>query len=489
MSLWNALKPYPAMKDSSVPWLGGVPEHWEVVTLGRIGKFFKGNGGTKDDEVEEGIPCIRYGDLYTQYKFFIRTCRSFVSTERASDYTAIRYGDVLFAGSGETIEEIGKSAVNLLDSEACCGGDILLWRPNREVVPPFLGYASDSPQSVYQKACMGRGVTVMHIYSDRLKNLWLALPPLPEQSAITRFLNHMNRHLRRAIGAKQKLIALLNEQKQAIIHKAITRGLDPNVRLKPSGVAWLGDVPEHWEVKKLHQITDPSRPIMYGIVLPGPNVDDGVYIVKGGNCEPGKLRPEFLSRTTHEIESRYVRSRLRENDIVIAIRGGVGAAELVPGHLEGANLTQDAARIAPGSSVHPLWLLYAIHAPMFQEHVKSRVLGATVRGINIRDLKRIELVTPSASEQTEIVAFLDGAVRELERISSRAKREISLLREYRTRLIADVVTGKLDVRDAAARLPDEADESEWLDDDDALEEGDDEATEADLDDAAEEAVA
>ena len=151
------LKPYPEMKDSDVPWLGDVPEHWEVVTLGRIGRFFKGNGGTKDDEVEEGIPCIRYGDLYTQYKFFIRTCRSYVSTERATDYTAIRYGDVLFAGSGETIEEIGKSAVNLLDSEARCGGDILLWRPTRKVVPPFLGYASDSPQSVYQKACMGRG--------------------------------------------------------------------------------------------------------------------------------------------------------------------------------------------------------------------------------------------------------------------------------------------------------------------------------------------
>ena len=210
------------------------------------------------------------------------------------------------------------------------------------------------------------------------------VPPLPEQAAIVRFLDHADRRIRRYIRAKQKLIKLLEEQKQAIIHRAVTRGLDPNVRLKPSGVEWLGDVPEHWEVKRLYQITNPNRPVMYGIVLPGPSVDQGVYIVKGGNCEVGRLRPDLLARTTFEIESRHARSRLAANDVVFAIRGGVGAAELVPAELQGANLTQDAARIAPGKDVHPLWLLHAVRSPVFREHVKSQVVGATVRGINIR---------------------------------------------------------------------------------------------------------
>jgi type I restriction enzyme S subunit len=260
-----------------------------------------------------------------------------------------------------------------------------------------------------------------------------------EQSAIIRYLDHADRRILRYVGAKQKLIKLLDEQKQVIIHRAVTRGLDPNVRLKPSGVEWLGDVPEHWEIKLLHQITDRKRPIMYGIVLPGLNVDDGVYIVKGGNCEPGRLRPEKLSRTTFEIEARYARSRLIAGDIVFAIRGGVGAAEIVPPELTDANLTQDAARIAPGDGVHSRWLLQAVRAPAFQKHARSRVVGATVQGINIRDLKRIELALPPLSEQVGIARFLEEATASGAAVRSRALGEIELLRAYRTRLIADVV--------------------------------------------------
>jgi type I restriction enzyme S subunit len=249
-------------------------------------------------------------------------------------------------------------------------------------------------------------------------------------------------------------------------------GLKPYPAMKDSGVPWLGDVPEHWAVQRLHQITNPLRPIMYGIVLPGPNVDDGVYIIKGGNCEPGRLRPERLSRTTFEIESRYARSRLAAQDIVFAIRGGVGAAELVPAELAGSNITQDAARIAAAHGMNPEWLLYAVRAPIFREHVRARVLGATVTGINIRDLKRIEIAVPPPDEQTMIVLHLKEATRDVVATTDRAQSEIALLNEYRTRLIADVVTGKLDVREAAAGLPDEADEPEVFEDVDALAEGD-----------------
>ena len=248
------LPPYPEYRDSGVRWLGEVPEHWEVVPIGRIGRLLKGTGGTKADDVSDGVPCVRYGDLYTKHKFFIWSSRSFVTQERSTDYTPILFGDVLFAGSGETIEEIGKSAVSLLSSPACCGGDVLVLRPIRAVVPEFLGYASDCPPVVHQKAVMGRGVTVKHIYSDRLKYLCLPFPPLPEQTAIVRFLDHAELRIRRYIAAKKKLIALLNEQKQALIHRAVTRGLDPDVRLKPSGIEWLGDVPGHWEVMRLGRL-------------------------------------------------------------------------------------------------------------------------------------------------------------------------------------------------------------------------------------------
>ena len=246
------LKPYPAYQDSGVSWLGEVPVHWQIRRLAQIGKLSKGNGGSKDDEVSTGIPCIRYGDLYTTHNYFIRESRSFVSRDKTSAYTPIKFGDVLFAGSGETIEEIGKSAVNLMQNEACCGGDVILFRPARQIEPRYLGYSTDCRPAATQKAIMGRGITVMHIYGAQLKYLNLSLPPPSEQTAIVRFLDHADRRIRRYIRAKQKLIALLEEQKQAIIHQAVTGQIDvrtgqPYPAYKPSGVEWLGEVPVDWE--------------------------------------------------------------------------------------------------------------------------------------------------------------------------------------------------------------------------------------------------
>ena len=123
MTTQTELNAYPAYKPSGVPWLRDVPTHWTVVQLGRIGVFSKGSGGTKDDEVPDGIPCVRYGDLYTTHKYFINQTRSYVPPAKANSYTPINRGDILFPTSGETIEEIGKSAVNLMHSHIRCGGE------------------------------------------------------------------------------------------------------------------------------------------------------------------------------------------------------------------------------------------------------------------------------------------------------------------------------------------------------------------------------
>ena len=241
------------------------PAHWEVRHLGRIGRFVKGGGGTKEDEREDGIPCVRYGDLYTYHRFFITASRACVAPDLAATvYTPIRYGDVLFAGSGETIDEIGKSAVNLIRGPACCGGDVIIFRPSIDAEARFLGYAADCSASVHQKACIGRGFTVMHIYSTDLKYMAVAIPPVPEQAAIVRFLDHADRRIRRYLSAKQKLITLLEEQKQAIIHQAVTGQIDvrtgrPFPAYKPSGVEWLGEVPERWHVCRSKRMFRPRR--------------------------------------------------------------------------------------------------------------------------------------------------------------------------------------------------------------------------------------
>ncbi len=231
------LKPYPRCKDSGVEWVGAVPAHWEVRQLGRVGRFFKGNGGTKEDDAEHGVPCIRYGDLYTHHRFFITESRACVAPETAAAaYTPLRYGDVLFAGSGETIDEIGKSAVNMIPGPACCGGDVIIFRPAIEVDARFLGYATDCRRAAWQKACMGRGITVMHIYGSELKYVTVALPSVAEQTAIVRFLDHADRRIRRYIRAKQRLVgvanrtdaagSLIDEYRARLIADVVTGKLD-----------------------------------------------------------------------------------------------------------------------------------------------------------------------------------------------------------------------------------------------------------------------
>ena len=444
----SILQPYSAYKSSGVERLGDVPEHWDLVKLGRIGTFSKGTGGTKEDEVPEGIPCIRYGDLYTSHKYHIQATRSFVTETKAAEYTSIQYGDVLFAGSGETIEEIGKSAVNLINSSVRCGGDVILFRPEIEIDARFSGYAVDCPQSQYQKSCMGRGITIMHIYGDELKRLWLILPPLSEQAAIVLYLDYVDRRVRRYVSAKERLIGLLEEEKQAVINRAVTCGLDPNVPLKPSGVEWLGDMPAHWDLV-------PNRALL-------------------------KLRKEVVGDhaseyTLHSLTKRGIVARDLENpqgkfpasfetyqvvepgDLIFCLFDidetprTVGVSD-IGGMITGA-YTRFVCQSEQNSS-----FIYVLYLSLDNGKLLKPLYSGLRKVITKSAFLSAKLALPPPSEQAAIVDYLDKAAAGIDAAIDRARRQIGLLREYRTRLIADVVTGKLDVREAAVDLPEEADD-------------------------------
>ena len=450
----SGIYPYPAYKPSGVPWLSNVPEHWEVVQLGRVGVFSKGSGGTKDDEVPDGIPCVRYGDLYTTHKSFISQTRSYVSPAKASAYTPINRGDVLFPTSGETIEEIGKSAVNLMHTQVLCGGDLIVFRPTMPMEPKFAGYALDCPAAQTQKSLMGRGITIMHIYSGQLKYLWFPLPPLPEQAAIVRYLDHADRHIRRYVAAKRKLIALLEEEKQAVINQAVTRGLDPSVRLKPSGVKWLRDVPEHWEVTR--------------------------------------VKTEFFSLNHRRVPLSAVERgamTMRQYDYY----GASGVIDKVEAYLfddkllliaeDGANLVLrnlPLAIIASGkfwvnNHAHILkprrgnldYLAFVMEGLDYTPWIS----GAAQPKLTLDRLMGISIAVPPRLEQDEIIARANAQTSGLTAAIVRARRQVELVQEYRTRLIADVVTGKLDVREAAAQLPDEDGDQDPIEESDPLADG------------------
>ena len=448
------LKPYPAYRDSGVEWLGKVPEHWELRRLGAFGWFFKGNGGTKADETEEGVPCIRYGDLYTRHEFFITESKSRVSPHRAETYTPVCYGDVLFAGSGETLEEIGKSAVNMIGGPVVCGGDVIVFRPTIDLDAEFIGWSTDCRQAASQKARMGRGITVMHIYSSNLKDLAVALPPLPEQRAIARFLDAADRRIRRYIRAKERLIELLEERKRALIHEAVTGRFDvrtgqPYPAYKDSGVEWLGQVPVHWEVRRLKTFSQ----IRYGLGQPPREAPDGLPLIRATNVSQGQIVEEDMVYVDPTDLPAGRNAFLSEGEIVV-VRSGAYTADsaIIPKRYSGAVTGYDMVATVTGAL--PEFVAFAALATYVRD---DQLVVASLRAaqphLNAEELGSARFFLPLLREQTAIVRYLDNTTATIDRTLELTRRQIALAKEYRTRLIADVVTGKLDVSEAEAVLP------------------------------------
>ena len=435
------LQPYPEYKPSGVEWLGAVPKHWDVARLGRIGAFSKCSGGSKEDETNEGIPCVRYGDLYTSYEFSIRHSCSFISEEKATGYTSIKYGDVLFAGSGETIDEIGRSAVNLIETQLRCGGDVILFRPGIQMDARFSGYALASPQAQWQKSRMGRGITIMHIYGNSLKYLWLNLPPLSEQVAIACYLDYVDSRIQRYISAKVRLVELLTEQKQAVINQAVTRGLDPNVPLKPSGVEWLGDVPAHWEVnraKYFYREVDERS---------GTGTEELMSVShKTGVTSRKKSVTMFMA------ESNVGHKICRPGDIAINTMWAYMAALGIARQVGMVSPSYGIYRPRGSNGFHPDYIDPLLRTEGYRSEYLCRSTGITSSRLRLYpdSFLGIPLLRPPFDEQIAIVEYLDKATADIDTAIDRSNRQIELMQEYRTRLIADVVTGKLDVRGAVA---------------------------------------
>jgi type I restriction enzyme, S subunit len=284
---------------------------------------------------------------------------------------------------------------------------------------------------------------------DHLKLMWVWQPSAPEQLAIVRYLEHEDRRIRKYIRAKQKLIALLNEQKQAVIQHAVTRGLDPSVELKPSGALWLGDVPEHWQVLRARYLfrevdcrsltgaeTHLSMSQRRGLV-PSDSVEEQTLVSEsyaGGKlCEVGDL----------------VLNRLKAHLGVFALARQSGVISPDYTVLRG---------IRPAVMPYFEQVLRS-QACRFELYVRAKGIVEGFWRLYTDDFYDIRLPVPPVPEQTAIVESFTSDTANFEHAIDRAERQIGLAKEYRTRLVADVVTGKLDVREAAANLPVEPEEA------------------------------
>jgi type I restriction enzyme S subunit len=431
-------KPYAAYKDTGVEWLGNIPAHWEVKRL----KFIAPPRISKLDAKPEDVTYIglEHVEPWTG-RLLVETPPDSVDSTVATFETC----DVIFGKLRPYLAKVARPSF-----DGVCTSEIVPLRPAAGYLRDYLFHGLLNAPLIRWLDSLTYGARMPRVSPEQLGDTRMPVPLASEQRAIAAFLDREMAKIDALVAKKERLIELLQEKRIVLITRAVTKGLDPDAPMKDSGVEWLGQIPAHWAVKRLWHLTPSDRRIMYGIVLPGPNVDDGVPIIKGGDVSPDRLRLDRLSRTTREIEAGYVRSRLYGGDLVYAIRGSIGEVAMVPDELAGANLTQDAARIAYTAAANGYWLLYALKSVAVFSQLEAGALGATISGVNIRDLKRALLPVPCLAEQEAIAGFLDCETARIDGLVAKIREAIKRLKELRTALISAAVTGKIDVRGEAA---------------------------------------
>ena len=436
---------YEAYRDSGVEWLRDVPTHWSIDKFRHL--FRESPEKINTEVVGPMISVSGYRGI--EIKEYDDENRRRLDEELVG-YRIVRVGQLVVNTMWLNYAGLGVS-----DHEGHVSPAYRSYWIAPKLDRRFVHYLMRSSVYVmgYTQLLTGIRPNSLQMSRDDLMSFPIVCPPRQEQAAVAAFLDRETAKIDALVEEQRGLIALLKEKRQAVISHAVTKGLDPTSPMKDSGVEWLGEVPAHWRVSPLMYLTQPDRPIMYGIVLPGPNVDDGIPIVKGGDVKPHRLKLDLLSRTTPEIEAPFARARLRPGDIVYSIRGTIGEAELVPQELLDANITQDAARIAPSKQTNNRWLAHAVRSmPVFVQ-LEQRSLGAAVRGINIFDLKRARVPVPPPAEQDAIADYLDRSMAALDDLRSEAEDAIDLLQERRSALISAAVTGKIDVRALTPAVP------------------------------------
>ena len=453
MKLPNAaeLNPYPEMKDSGVEWLGKVPVHWDL----RRTKSLLVQRSEKGFPNEPLLAATQTKGVVRKEKYENRTVLALKDLELLK---IVRVGDFVislrsFQGGIEFAREQGiiSPAYTIL-------------YPFDPFHHPYLAKVFKSRPYIENLSLFVTGIRQgQNIDYERLARSYLPLPPFSEQAAIVRFLDHADRRIQSYIRAKQKLIALLKEQKQAIIHQAVTgqvnvRTGQPYPSYKNSGVEWLGKVPEHWEVRRLRTVAGMRVSNVDKHTKEGESPVRLCNYVDVYNNDRITQEIPFMKATASQDEIE--RFRLKQGDVLITKDSeawdDIGVPALVTEPADDLISGYHLALLRPSKlmllGTFLAWILQS-EAVAHQFHIEAR--GVTRYGLTHSGIQSASLPLPPLPEQEPIVVYLDRSAATIGKAISDAFRQMQLLQEYRTRLIADVVTGKVDVREATAELPEE----------------------------------
>lgn len=438
------LKPYPAYADTDLPWLPKIPKHWDVKRLKQVADVAFSSVDKHSKEDEQPVSLCNYVDVYKNDHITsgIEFMQATASAEEVRKFT-LKKDDVMITKDSESWNDIAVPAYVPEDLEnVICGYHLALVRPNaKEVDGKFLFRALQARPVSYQFEVEATGITRYGIDQYAIGSTFFPIPPLPEQRTIAAYLDRQTAKVDALIAKKQRLLDLLAEQRAALINRVVTKGLNPTVKMKDSGVAWLGKVPSHWEVKSLKRLTEivtgntPSK-------LDEDNYADGVI---------PWIKPDDLNGTTpvHETKEKLSEKGLKlarlipKGSALVCCIGTVG--KLGVAGLDVATNQQINSIIF--SKPH-IWLQnYGKYALLASENEHKRLSNKVVVAIlNKTGQGNIMFPIPPIQEQIEISDYIDQQTKRLYDLTTKIETAIERLQEYRTALISSVVTGKVQVK-------------------------------------------
>lgn len=441
---WHC-KPYPAYKDSGVEGLGEIPAHWNVNRLKTIAKVQLSNVDKKSVDGQADVQLCNYVDVYYNEK--IRADRNFMAATATTEQIqrfSLSAGDVLITKDSETWTDIAVPAVVEEDlPNVLCGYHLAHIRPSQNCSGAFLGYAfaADGPRDQFQ--IEANGITRFGLGGDTIRCGVFPLPPLSEQRAIAKFLDRETEKIDTLVAKKEQLIALLKEKRAALITQAVTKGLDPDVPMKDSNIEWFGEIPAHWQVRKVTHL------FAVGSGTTPPTDYPDYYDGEVPWITTSELRESIVVFTEKSVTKEAVRafSALNvypEGSVAVAMYGATIGRVGVFG--KSAAVNQACCVFSESSEMDTWFWFYWLQ--FRRPYLISLGYGGGQPNLSQELLKSIRVPTPSPTEQRAIVVFLDRETQKIDALVEKAGVAIERLKELRAALISAAVTGKIDVQAA-----------------------------------------
>lgn len=437
-------KPYPSYKDSGAEWLGMIPQHWDTKKIKRMCLVKRGASPRPiDDPIyfdNEGVYAwVRISDVTASDKYLLKTEQRLSETGNARS-VCLEPGE-LFLSIAATV---GKPIITQIK---CCIHDGFVYfvglRENRE----YLFYLFSSGQ-LYSG--LGKLGTQLNLNTDTIGDIRVPVPSACEEESIADFLDRETAKIDALIAKKERLIELLQEKRAALISQAVTKGLDPGVPMKDSGIGWLGQVPAHWRIVRLKHlvsfVTSGSRgwATYYS--------DEGALFLRVGNLSRTGINLD-LSDVQHVSPppgAEGERTRVFQDDLLVSITAYIGAVGVVADDIGEAYVNQHLAlaRLRAGK-VAPRWIAYCLLSRAGQGQFPLLLYGGTKDGLGLDDVRNLFVLIPPAQEQIDIINLLDQKTTQIDELAARIRVNIDRLGEYRATVISAAVTGKIDVRDSS----------------------------------------